>query len=772
MRRFRLRPSGGTWLVGSLLGLASAYGHAQTVALPSAASAVSAEAESAKSSADTNAGTNGNAQTMTPASGKDGATLNTVVVTATRRREPAREVPMQINVISADALQKSGAKTMSDYLSSEPGVDLNSQGGSGAGQISMRGVTTGEQTGPTVGVYVDDVAFGGSTVFSQGATFALDMSLLDLNHIEVLRGPQGTLYGAGAMGGLLKYVTNEPDTEEFSGQASAGMSATKHGGIGNTASAVLNIPIKNDVAAVRVSAFSQHDAGYVDAIGPQAGSRIDRGDTYGARASLLLTPTSQFTVRLSAITQNINRNAPNYVAYDKSGQPVDGDLTTRIYAPEPFHQNVELYSLGLEYDFGWSRFNSITSYQSVKTDQPQDLSVVYVPALAAQGLNLNSVVAMNLATTNKVTQEFRMTSPANRRLEWLGGLFFTRERSEADQGIVGAFADGTTPSLSALTAPSTYTEYAAYGDLTYHVTQRLALTGGIRIAHNQQSYNQSTSGLLGGPPQSISAPSSDTSKTYMLTASYGLTDNSNVYVRAASGYRPGGPNALLVSPITGRPGNGSATFQPDTLWTYEAGYKADLFDKRLSLSATAYDIEWKNIQQLGALEGVNQVINAGDARIKGFELASSFRPDRHWDFGAGFSYIDAKLTQGNAATGTQSGDPLPNSAKFSATLTGTYHFSLGTYASYVGIAQRFVGRRHAGFGTSNGRPDYPLPGYAVTDLLAGIDFGKASLNFYVRNLFDRRALLAAGTALMPLGGPALVSVERPRTIGAVLTVPF
>lgn len=134
---------------------------------------------------------------MTPASGKDGATLNTVVVTATRRREPAREVPMQINVISADALQKSGAKTMSDYLSSEPGVDLNSQGGSGAGQISMRGVTTGEQTGPTVGVYVDDVAFGGSTVFSQGATFALDMSLLDLNHIEVLRGPQGTLYGAG-----------------------------------------------------------------------------------------------------------------------------------------------------------------------------------------------------------------------------------------------------------------------------------------------------------------------------------------------------------------------------------------------------------------------------------------------------------------------------------------------------------------------------------------------------------------------------------------------
>ncbi len=772
LRRIRLRPNGGTWLVGSLLGLASAYGHAQAVTPPGAASAVSADAGDANPQSTENAASNGAAQTVTPATAKGGATLNTVVVTATRRREPAREVPMQINVISAEELQKSGAKTMSDFLSSEPGVDLNSQGGSGAGQISMRGVTTGEQTGPTVGVYVDDVAFGGSTLFSQGATFALDMSLLDLNHIEVLRGPQGTLYGAGAMGGLLKYVTNEPDTNEFSGQASAGMSTTKHGGISNTVSGVLNIPIKNDVAAVRVSAFSQHDGGYVDAVGPQAGSRIDRGDTYGARASLLLTPTSQFTVRLSAITQNINRNAPNYIAYDKSGQPVDGDLTTRVYAPEPFHQNVQLYSLGVEYDFGWSRFNSITSYQSVKSDQPQDLSVVYVPALAAQGLNLASVVAANVASTNKVTQEFRMTSPANRQLEWLGGLFFTRERSQSDQGIVAGFPDGSAASLSGLTAPSTYTEYAAYGDVTYHVIPRLALTAGMRIAHNNQTFEQTTSGLLGGPPQTISAPSSDTSKTYMFTASYGLTENSNVYVRAASGYRPGGPNAQLISPITGLPGNGNATFQPDTLWTYEAGYKADLFDKRLSLSATIYDIEWKNIQQLGAVEGVNQVLNAGNARIKGFELASSFRPDRHWSFGVGFSYIDAKLTQGNESTGTQTGDPLPNSARLSATLTGMYRFSIGSYASYVGVAERMVGRRHSGFSGSTGRPDYLLPGYAVTDLMAGIDFRKASLNFYVRNVFDRRALLAAGTALMPLGGPALVTVERPRTIGAVLTVPF
>lgn len=310
-----------TWFAGPVLGLASLYAHAQTVkpsqdmvqvAAPDAASdtATGARPESGTAPAEKRAQ---GAETSV-SQGKEGATLNTVVVTATRRREPAREVPMQINVVSAEELQKGGAKTMSDFLSSEPGVDLNTAGGSGSGQISMRGVTTGEQTGPTVGVYVDDVAFGGSTVFCQGATFALDMSLLDLNHIEILRGPQGTLYGAGAMGGLLKYVTNEPDSGEFSGRASAGLSVTKHGGVNNSANAVLNLPLKTDVAAARISMFSQHDAGYVDAVGPQAGSRIDRGDTYGARASFLLTPTNQLTLRLTALTQNINRNAPNYVA--------------------------------------------------------------------------------------------------------------------------------------------------------------------------------------------------------------------------------------------------------------------------------------------------------------------------------------------------------------------------------------------------------------------------------------------------------------------------
>jgi len=209
----------------------------------------------------------------------------TIYVTASRRREPAREVPMQVDRLSADDLDKGGAKSLIDYLGGQTGVDVKTSGGAGMGSVSIRGVTTGDQTIPTVGTYIDDVAYGSSSAFAAGATTALDMSLLDLNHIEVLRGPQGTLYGAGAMGGVVKYVTNEPDTSEFSGKVSVGASATKGGGAGNTVSGVVNVPLKQDFAALRVAAFHDHDGGWVDvlemALGGPAQVELARPRTLG-----------------------------------------------------------------------------------------------------------------------------------------------------------------------------------------------------------------------------------------------------------------------------------------------------------------------------------------------------------------------------------------------------------------------------------------------------------------------------------------------------------
>ena len=159
---------------------------------------------------------------------------------------------MQVGVLSPDSLSRSGAKSLKDYLSREPGVDLNSWGGAGIGSISIRGITTGNDTSATVGVYVDDVAMGSSVPFLNGAFHALDLGLLDLRQIELLRGPQGTLYGASAMGGVLKYVTSDPDTYEFSGKVQLGASSTSHGGAGSTVAGVVNVPLSQDVAGLRV----------------------------------------------------------------------------------------------------------------------------------------------------------------------------------------------------------------------------------------------------------------------------------------------------------------------------------------------------------------------------------------------------------------------------------------------------------------------------------------------------------------------------------------
>ncbi|MCA3824568.1 MAG: TonB-dependent receptor plug domain-containing protein, partial [Burkholderia sp.] len=292
--------------------------------------------------------------------------LNSAEVTANRRREPAREVPMKVDTLSSDALQKSGATKLSDYLSTQPGVGFNSGGGPGQGTISMRGVTAGKDVGPTVGVYVDDTPLGSNTVSGGGAALALDMGLLDLNHIEILFGPQGTLYGAGAMGGLLKYVTNQPDTESFFGTVGTTFSSTWHGGLNNTTNVVLNLPLKQDVAALRIAAFNNHDGGYVDAIGAAAGTRINRSDTTGVRASLLVTPTRKLTFRFTATIQNINSSGQNYVDYGMDGRPAYGALTKLQDAPEPYHQSNQFYTANAEYDFGWARLNAISAYQSLR----------------------------------------------------------------------------------------------------------------------------------------------------------------------------------------------------------------------------------------------------------------------------------------------------------------------------------------------------------------------------------------------------------------------
>ena len=690
--------------------------------------------------------------------------LDTVTVTATRRREPLRDVPLRVETLKVEALERSGAGSLADYVGTLPGIDVSSDGGPGRSQVSIRGVNIGAGGTPTVGVYVDEVAFGSSTLFGAEAAAALDLSLLDLHHLEVLRGPQGTLYGAGAMGGVLKYVTNEPDSYAFSGKLGLGVRQTRGGALGHTENAVINVPLSEGVAAVRFAAFNDHDGGYIKTTGRFVGEHADDGNTRGGRVSLLLEPMAKLKVRLTATEQHIERNGTAQVQYDAAtGAPINGDLMHKIATTEPYRIKNRLLSSDVEYDFGWARLNVIASSQRVDNTTILDATdIVGSPAFDFAQLD-------NHAPFRKNSQELRLTS-ARGTFEWLFGLYRSSEKGSRDQRLWGQLAgDGSTMDFVTVDQPAEYVENAAYGDVTYNPTPALSFTLGARVARIKQTYETITNGAHDFP-----APlhSRDSASTYLLTGRYSLDKLSSVYFRAASGYRPGGPNAPALDQngqvVPGAP----ASFEPDTLWSYEAGYKADLLDKRLNLEVALFDIRWDNLQQPIPIGATTVTGNASKAEIKGLEVAARYAVDKHWSLDGNLAWTDGKLTEDSAKLGP-AGSRLPNSAKLAVSVGARFSYALAGRPSFASLQLRHVGQRNAGFEmTGSAVPNYSLPAYTVADAQWGVDLGAWQLAAFVRNLTDKRALLGGDAALTAFGGPFKATVVQPRTVGATLTYNF
>ena len=696
--------------------------------------------------------------------------LEAITVTGTRRREPVRDVPVQIGTVTAEELEQSGARTLTDYMAMQPGVNINTSGGPGTASPTIRGISTGAETIATVGIYVDDVPFGSSTAYAIGSGTALDMGLLDLNRVEVLRGPQGTIYGASTMGGLIKYVTNEPDMSRFFGRAMVAGSATRNGSPNNTISAMLNAPLGENVAAVRAAAFRDHFGGFVDAVGPAAGSDINNGNTVGGRVAVLAQPMSNLQVKLSATAQEIKRESADLVDYTQAGAAVNGELAKKLAVREPYNVKTSVLGLEIDWDLGWARLDSITSGQRTDVDRRTDATYVYGPLLAGAGLDLDQVVLDNAVTVRRQVQELRLTSPRG-VVEWIAGYFYSHERGTNGQFVTSRFAPGTAgPDLATVSLPSEYTENALFGDITWNPSRELSLTGGVRASKNKQTFTQVSDGPLVGGSTEVHGNSDETTYTYLATARYALDRTSNIYARAASGFRPGGPNPLFIDPNTGQP-LAPPTFNSDSLWSYEVGYKADLMDRRLSVEAALFDIRWKDIQQISAVNGIGVIVNAGRAKVDGAEIALRYRPAGGWTLEAAYAYIDAKLTEDAPGLGG-AGSRLPNSARSSASAGVSYAFSAGGYQYSAGANLRYVGERNAGIEGSGTLPSYKLPDYTLVDLRAAADFKAVQVALYVRNVADKRAQLGAGTNFIPLGGYAQVTPAEPRTIGVSVSGTF
>ncbi|MGH6632721.1 MAG: TonB-dependent receptor, partial [Sphingopyxis sp.] len=602
--------------------------------------------------------------------------IEEIIVTAQKKDERLSDTPLAISALPAEQLQTLGVKNFADFATYVPGISYASSG-AGQTQVNLRGITTGISIAPTVGIYVDDVPYGGTSTWSRSASIALDAAVVDLERIEVLRGPQGTLYGASTMGGLIKYVTRKPDLERTSGEAGTDLSVTGDGGFNYDVRGAVNLPFGSDQAAIRASGYELHDDGYIDNVARK--SDANRADTYGGRLDLLLFPTEQLAIRLTGFAQNIRRDGRAEVDKDlTTHRAIYGELAQSRAVAEPFDQDFRLVSGTLEYDFGSAKLTSISSYQRVETSQHQDVTRQYGPLFAGFGIVFPQYEFPVTTDTKKFAQELRLASTGTDQLEWLVGAFYTDERNDNDQALTPRMADGSPAPLNLLTAqlPSKYEEIAGFGDLTYHFTPRFDVALGVRVARNKQAFEQIGSSdlmLISSIPEGKSAETVD---TYVINPRFHVNDNLMIYARAASGYRPGGPNAVLNDPATGRP-LADATFDADTLWSYEGGLKGSTADHRFAFDAAIFFIDWDNLQIATVRNGFGVIANAGTARSQGAEVTLTVNPADALRLMAVLAYTDAELTQDAPDLGGVDGARLPDVPRLSAALTGDYRTPVG-----------------------------------------------------------------------------------------------
>jgi len=686
------------------------------------------------------------------AAGGGGAQLEEIVVTAQKKTERLQDVPIPVTVLKTDTLADTGKVLLQDYFSSIPGLSVM-PGELGQQQLTIRGIASG-QGNPSVSVLIDDIPYFGSWVYTN-PELVPDIDPGDLTRVEVLRGPQGTLYGASSMGGLIKYVTVDPSTDGYNGRVTLGTSNVYNGAEpGFNVRGAVNLPLSNDLA-LRISAFRRQDPGYID--NPVSNTQgVNETQADGVKASALWRPAEQLSLKLNAIYQNIKQNGSSELNPGPSLADLQQNFPPGIGAS---NNRVQAYTANLNYKVGAITLTSNTGYIDNRHADTLDWGY-YSPNTAYLTTKL----------TTKFSQEVRLSIPLMQRLEWLVGGFYTHEHLKEPQSYVAL--DPTTGRVVAeqlnYQASDTSEEYAAFTDVTYHVSERFDIQIGGRESHDRETVGTTlitgplTNAYYGSPPP-YSTPieqGGGNAFTYLLTPRFKLSPDFMVYARLASGYSAGGPNQTL-------PGVPSK-YGPDKAVNYEVGAKGDFLDHALSVDASLYYIKWSSIQ-LGISSPpptlAYYTANAGDAKSDGAELSIEARPLRGLTISAWFDYDDAVLTQpfppSAIYTHGVTGERLPFSSRYSANFSFNEEFPLwGSMTGFVAGMVNYEGNRLGPFISTPERQYFPA--YTKADLNAGVKYDSWATNLYVNNVADTRALLNGGIGTLV---PSHFLYITPRTIG-------
>jgi iron complex outermembrane recepter protein len=705
-----------------------------------------------------------------PQRGNDKTVLAEVVVTAEKRKELLQDVPVSVTALSGSTLVENGQLGLQDYYSSVPGLDF-AMDNRGAPAISIRGITTGAYGTPTVGVTIDDVSFG-STVVVSSFSPAPDLDPHEIAQVEVLRGPQGTLYGANSIGGQINYVTVDPSTTALSGDVQVGGSAIQNGnGGGYSASGSVNLPL-TDSLAMRANGFTYEDPGYIDNV-ETAQDGVNEIKVYGGRWATLWRPSDSITLKIDAILQRSKANGSSQV----DSLPGLGDLQQKYLGGiGGYDRKIQAYSANLTAKVGKAVLKSITGYGRSNSSDSYDVS----SALGGLGTLLFGVPGVAWAEdneTSKFSQELRLAMPLGERIDWLGGLLYTHEQTTPDGGFVAI--DPATYQRVAQAEDQliheTYEEYAAYTDFTLHLTDRLDVQFGGRESFNDQSYAITTSGpfvpiFFAGETSPVVGPevhSRGNSFTYLVTPRFQLSHRFMVYGRFASGYRPGGPNAAAAEdPAIPR------NFAPDKTQNFSLGTKGEFLDRRLYVDASAYYVLWRGIQL--SLDDPTTLLsytgNGSRAKSEGLELAAESRPLPGLTLSFWVVWNEAALTEPLPANSTAVGgigSRLPYSSRFSGRFSVDEEFPIATLLGFVEGSVSYLGDRYGEFTGTPERQIYPP--YAKTDFRIGVRHEGWMVNAYVNNVTNRRGVLAGGLGTFPAFA---FNYIQPRTLGLSVSRKF
>ena len=718
--------------------------------------------------------------------------LSEVVVTAQKVQQNIQDVPMGIESLSGPALVDAGMVNLADYsrLATDLNVVPTGSGYKGAGTvINMRGVSPSVGN-PTVAFYIDDTPDNGQFIFRAGG---MDPRLYDIERVEILKGPQGNLYGASAMGGLIKIVTRKPVLDKWEFGFDLTGSNTRYGGYNSSGEGVINIPLIEDKAALRVTASLVNDSGFIRYVSPFANGapssptnvptpyiplpqtdKVNSSTLTAVRGTLLVEPVSWLRIEPAVYTQSSRLNALNAVYPDMWGYQVP---TQSPYGgPQGVESDFTLASLNVAADVGFGNITSNTGYVDGSGDSADDLAPLLTGALLGEAPTVATAAyigpLMNHSTLFQFTQELRFASSWQGPFSVLGGLWY-ESWTETDYQLAYLKEGGEavlgvpTNLMFALKEPTGYASDAAYVNFTYKFASRFELQAGGRYTQIHLHDSRAADGVLNGGPSAYDFRARQSAHPVSVSLSDHLTDDTMLYTRAAQGYRAGFAGSApppLVCP--GAPGaaNGEITVQPDKTWNYELGAKTTWAGGRVQFNATLFEIKYTDIQQAEALPcGYSYYANAGSATSKGIETELDAKLGA-FGLHAGVGYVDAKLDTAAPAIGAMAGESLEQVPKLTGNVSVDYYFQLPVpdYQGYAQISYRYVGKRTGDYGNGDGvpTPDLIAAQYSLTDLRLGATQGHWDYSVFVSNLFDTRAQLGFDQI-----GARLGYINRPRTIG-------